>query len=230
MSTKRASAAASDLLRTMMCHRATLVSVANRILACRQQAEDVVQDAALKACQMEPTALDSPLSFSCCMVRNLAIDRLRRCQLEQRHAAPLAQAEDMAAPLENPHRALEHRQALQCVLRALAGLPSRTRLAFVLNRIHDVPQKDIAASLGVSPTLVHFMIREAQEHCRAQLDAVLAPKPRRTRRPADVLEAGAELRFGALPAAAKAPRETAAAAARLAAPRRKALLEASDAA
>lgn len=178
MSTKRARAAANDLLRTMICHRATLVSVANRILSCRQQAEDVVQDAALKACQMAPPELDSPLRFSCCMVRNLAIDRLRRCELEQRHAAPMLNAEDLAAPLDNPHQALEARQALQCVHRALATLPARTRLAFVLNRLHDMPQKDIAAALGVSTTLVHFMIRRAQDHCRAQLDALLAAPPR----------------------------------------------------
>lgn len=32
-------------------------------------------------------------------------------------------------------------------------------------RLHGVPQKDIAKELGVSPTLVNFMIRDAL-HCR----------------------------------------------------------------
>jgi RNA polymerase sigma-70 factor (ECF subfamily) len=33
-------------------------------------------------------------------------------------------------------------------------------------RLHGVPQKDIAKELGVSPTLVNFMIRDALLHCR----------------------------------------------------------------
>lgn len=176
MSTKQAGAAANDLLRTIICHRTTLVSVANRILHCRHLAEDVVQDAALKACQMaDGPPLDCPLRFSCSVVRNLAIDRARRCALERRHAAPLLQAEELAAPLETPERTLEGREALRLVLQALDDLPERTRLAFELHRFHDVPQKDIAIALGVSPTLVNFMIRRTQEHCRARLDEQETP-------------------------------------------------------
>lgn len=171
MSTKQAGAAANDLLRTIICHRTTLVSVANRILHCRHLAEDVVQDAALKACQMaDGPPLDCPLRFSCGVVRNLAIDRARRCALERRHAAPLLQAEELAAPLETPQRTLEGKEALKLVLQALEELPERTRLVFELHRFHDVPQKTIATALGVSPTLVNFMIHRAQEHCRARLD------------------------------------------------------------
>lgn len=44
--------------------------------------------------------------------------------------------------------------------------PKRTRYAFEMYRLHGVPQKDIAKELGVSPTLVNFMIRDALVHCR----------------------------------------------------------------
>ncbi len=176
MSTEQAGAAANELLRTMICHRTTLVSVARRILNSRELAEDVVQDAALKACQMDGgPPLDCPLRFSCSVVRNLAIDRARRCTLEQRHAAPLLQAEATAAPLDNPQRTLEGREMLEIVMSALQELPARTRLAFVAHRFHDIPQKRIAASLGVSTTLVNFMIRRAQEHCRARLEGEIPP-------------------------------------------------------
>ena len=40
------------------------------------------------------------------------------------------------------------------------------RHAFEMYRLHGVPQKDIAKELGVSPTLVNFMIRDALVHCR----------------------------------------------------------------
>ena len=55
---------------------------------------------------------------------------------------------------------------LEHIADALTELPSRTRYAFEMYRLHGVPQKDIAKELGVSPTLVNFMIRDALVHCR----------------------------------------------------------------
>ena len=64
-----------------------------------------------------------------------------------------------------------HRQTLQMVASALSELPERTRYAFEADRIQGVSQKDIAAKLGVSPTLVNFMIRDALVHCRQRVEA-----------------------------------------------------------
>ncbi|WP_301287626.1 sigma factor-like helix-turn-helix DNA-binding protein, partial [Pseudomonas aeruginosa] len=55
---------------------------------------------------------------------------------------------------------------LEHIADALTELPKRTRYAFEMYRLHGVPQKDIAKELGVSPTLVNFMIRDALVHCR----------------------------------------------------------------
>jgi RNA polymerase sigma-70 factor (ECF subfamily) len=42
-------------------------------------------------------------------------------------------------------------------------------MAFEMYRIRGMTQKDIAVTLGVSPTLVNFMIRDAMTHCREAL-------------------------------------------------------------
>ena len=55
---------------------------------------------------------------------------------------------------------------LERIAVALTELPNRTRYAFEMYRLHGVQQKDIAKQLGVSPTLVNFMIRDALVHCR----------------------------------------------------------------
>ena len=72
--------------------------------------------------------------------------------------------------LGNPGSGTSWRQAhfstLENIADALTELPSRTRYAFEMYRLHGVPQKDIAKELGVSPTLVNFMIRDALVHCR----------------------------------------------------------------
>ncbi|MNE36684.1 extracytoplasmic-function sigma-70 factor [compost metagenome] len=61
---------------------------------------------------------------------------------------------------------MSDQQLLERVSGALADLPERTRYAFEMCRIHGMKQKDIAKALGVSPPLVHAMIREALLHCR----------------------------------------------------------------
>jgi len=54
---------------------------------------------------------------------------------------------------------------LQRVADALDELPERTRYAFEMHRLHRVTQKEIARELGVSPTLVDFMVRDAMVYC-----------------------------------------------------------------
>ncbi|WP_368856156.1 sigma factor-like helix-turn-helix DNA-binding protein, partial [Klebsiella pneumoniae] len=47
--------------------------------------------------------------------------------------------------------------------------PKRTHDAFIRLRIEGVPQKDIAEELGVSRTLVNFMIKDAHRYCEQSL-------------------------------------------------------------
>ena len=59
-----------------------------------------------------------------------------------------------------------HRDLLQQVSQVLDCFPQRTRKAFEMVRIDEHSLKDAAAELGVSQTLVHFMVREVTEHCQ----------------------------------------------------------------
>jgi RNA polymerase sigma-70 factor (ECF subfamily) len=159
------------LLNTLICNRRRLVAMATRILASEELAEDVVQDVMLKACDLPALRPDCPQSFACRMVRNLAIDRARRQRWELRHALPPDDLEAVEAPIADPQCALEGIEALRIVLAALDQLPERTRSVFKAHRLDGMPQKTLAARLGVSPTLVNFMIRDAQRHCLACLEA-----------------------------------------------------------
>jgi RNA polymerase sigma-70 factor (ECF subfamily) len=100
------------------------------------------------------------------IVRNLAIDHYRKQSMEQRYFVNDEQNLNAAPQVSNPESINVDRQTLGKVDRALAQLPERTRYAFVMYRVHGKPQKDIAVELGVSPTLVNFMIRDALVHCK----------------------------------------------------------------
>lgn len=161
------------LLAAFVSHRERLVRLARGIVRCPCLAEDVVQEAAMRAMAADAGegCIACPLGFACRVVRNLAIDRRRSLDLEAGRRAPEELADAVPAPCADPCARLEACEALRAALAALDELPERTRRAFTRHRLGDVPQKVIAAELGVSPTLVNFMVRDAQEHCRSRLRA-----------------------------------------------------------
>jgi RNA polymerase sigma-70 factor (ECF subfamily) len=160
------------LARSFVAHRKQLMDVAERILRCRRRAEDIVQDAFLKV--LEHTDADAvlrPVAYLLSVVRNLAIDQYRRSSFECRLFADEEQGWQVATN-HSAEASLWGGQCLGVLDRALSELPERTRAAFELHRIQGMTQRDVARCLGISPTLVNFMIRDALSHCQDALAAL----------------------------------------------------------
>ena len=84
----------------------------------------------------------------------------------RKYAGPEEEGLNVVIQGASPETSHINFSTLEHIADALTELPSRTRYAFEMYRLHGVPQKDIAKELGVSPTLVNFMIRDALVHCR----------------------------------------------------------------
>jgi RNA polymerase sigma-70 factor (ECF subfamily) len=159
-----------DLSEIFMAHRSRLRWAAMKILGNPERAEDVVQDAYLKASEAS-TVLDikQPLAYLFQMVRNLAIDHHRRASLEMN----LFDGEDDALHVPShtgiPEAIAISRQHLALISRAISELPERTRRAFELHRIEGQTHRVIAAELNISTSLVNILIHEAMDHCRTVL-------------------------------------------------------------
>lgn len=161
-----------ELLLAYRAHRAALVEVAARVLGCRARAEDVVQDAYLKL--VDRTAegreeIQQPAAFLFRMIRNLAIDRVRRLALERRYGAGEAEPEAAPDSAPTPEAVSIARDQLRLLDRALAELPARTRLVFEMSRIAEMPAGEIARALSISERLVFQLLRDAMTHCRGRL-------------------------------------------------------------
>lgn len=162
--------AIDDLAAVFMTHRKALQWTAQKILGDRQAAEDLVQDAYLKASEAAETGvLRNPVAFAHQVVRHLAIDRHRRCALEACLFTDEASGHQVAAPMAGPEGQAIDRQALAQVARALAELPARARQVFELYRLEGCTQREIAARFDISPALVNTIIHDALAHCRAAL-------------------------------------------------------------
>jgi RNA polymerase sigma-70 factor (ECF subfamily) len=118
------------------------------------------------------TMIASPEKFARRMIRNLAIDHVRRRGLEWRLLAPESAGEEVEAPCSNPCGQLEICDTLRIVFAALDELPPRTRHIFERNRLHGIAQKEIARELNVSATLVNLIVQKAHDHCLARLRAL----------------------------------------------------------
>lgn len=106
----------------------------------RAQAEDIVQDAFVRVVGRlgrvrNPDAFDGYLRRT---VVNLTKNTWRRRALERRHAEP-TEAEGQTSPADQP--VLER----IVVLRALATLPERQRIALALRYYEDLPVDEIAS-------------------------------------------------------------------------------------
>ena len=164
------SASNTSLLQLYTDNHTALTRFAIRLTRSHSDAEDIVQDAFFRLSSARPVTPvpKAQLSYLFQIVRNLSIDYYRKqAQIKKHH-----DDSDVNAILSNnsPEASCSDAQILNQIDAALAELPERTRYAFEQNRFHGISQKEIAIELGVSNTLVHFMIRDALLHCNKSVD------------------------------------------------------------
>jgi RNA polymerase sigma-70 factor (ECF subfamily) len=159
------------LVDVLIQYKPKLLKIAEGVLHSRTQSEDIFHDAVLKACTMQPSCIRCPVGYACRMVYNLALDEARKRSYEKLNITPVDGMESIPAPSVSALDRLVTTETLWEVLNSLNNLPKRTQDAFVRHRIDGIPQKDIAEELGVSRTLVNFMIRDGHRACQQTLNA-----------------------------------------------------------
>ena len=157
-------------LSLYLSHRAALVDYATPIVGSRANAEDVVQEAFLRFAPVAAQPdIENPLAYLYRIVRNLSLDVARRLASERRRTGDEAVPDDIPDLASNPEKSALHRDELRHVVAALAELPERTQRAFELHRLQDLTLQQTAATLGISTTLVHKLIRNALVACMQRL-------------------------------------------------------------
>ena len=151
-------------------HRRELVDYAAAIVGDRAGGEDIVQDAFIRLRSMTADrTIDEPLGYLRRIVRNLALDWVRRLSFERRLFDGEQESEAIAADSPSQEQALSSQDELRVLMQAVAELPDRTRIALELHRFHGWKLKDIAEHLGISTALAHNLVYEGLDHCRQRL-------------------------------------------------------------
>lgn len=137
----------------------------------REAARDIVQEVFVNVWeQRERVEIRGTVkSYLYGAVRNRALNERRR--KETRRAAATDVAREDAARLQRPSadEVLHVRELTDALRRAIAELPERRRLVFVLHRRHGCTYAEIARILGITPKTVENQIGRALKTLRARV-------------------------------------------------------------
>lgn len=127
----------------------------------RADAEDALQDLWLKLDQQPSVPVAQPAAYLYRMASNHASDR--RIAATRSGARDTAWLDVQPSAEEQPtiERALLARERLARLEGALAAMPERMSAALRMYRIEDLPQKEIAARLGMTLSGVEKLLRRA---------------------------------------------------------------------
>lgn len=148
----------------------TLYGTALRMLHSREEAEDVVQEAFLAFHRHGADGPDSPEAWLRRVTINGCIDRIRR-RRRRRAEETLDPAHDGAAGGAAP-------AVLRLDLeRAVARLPERARLVFLLHDVEGLGHAELAAVLGISTGASKSQLFRAREILRGFLRGPAEARP-----------------------------------------------------
>lgn len=149
-------------------HQRVLRRYAEGIVRDRTVAEEVVQDAFLKAHRVLPGRPDiavRPWLFR--VVRNGALDALRADAAQQRGRTSLLHAVQQGGRTSvlhgDPAAAVIAKEELRAVLRDIAALPERQRDVLLRREVDGASHREVAAEMGITEIAVRGLSSRARE-------------------------------------------------------------------
>lgn len=164
-------------------HNQRLFRIARGVVRDDSVAEDVVQEAYMRAFQhLESFREESSLStWLHRIVLNEALGRLRKSASRREIPLPAdgAGAEILQFPQgatsDDPEKAMAQRQILRLVEEATDELPDSFRLVFIARVIEGMSVEETAELLDIKPETVRTRLHRARDLLRRQLDRRIGP-------------------------------------------------------
>jgi RNA polymerase sigma factor (sigma-70 family) len=164
----------AETVALYMQNRDELLNYAARIVRDRASAEDIVQEAWLRFSERmqqggEGGEVGQPLSYLYAIVRNLALNLVRRAAMQGKVVVPVPEVENVVHDAPSAEQVLYYKDELRVLADAIAELPERTQIAFRMYKIESRPLHEIAARLDISVPRAHQLVKEAGLHAARRL-------------------------------------------------------------
>jgi RNA polymerase sigma factor (sigma-70 family) len=143
-------------------YRQRLMSAARRLLPSRADAEDAVQDTYVRALAASPKVGELRPGWLHTVLRNIAIDQLRRRKLESEHA------QDGSLPDQSMESLLEAETECQAALRHLLDRVRPDEAAgILLTDVFELDYEEIARILGKTEAASRQFLHRARARARS---------------------------------------------------------------
>ena len=148
-------------------HHGWLQGWLRKKLGCAHSAADFAQDTFCRLLNLPaPAELREPRAFLVTTATRLIIDHSRRASIERAYLETWAILQSDACE-SSPEQHQEAIDTLMAIVALLEGLPEKVRRAFLLSRLEELSQAEIAERLGVSVSMVKQYMARAMLHCYA---------------------------------------------------------------
>jgi len=150
-------------------HERRYIAAARALTANEDEARDLVQEAYVKLFSLNGwAAIESPPAYVLRMLRNLAIEHLRRAKIVSFRRLTETDAKNIWDEAPDQFRVMSAREQLSRVMLALEKLPERCRAVLLRRRLGDETPTEIARATGESiSTLEKRLARGMQLLTRA---------------------------------------------------------------
>lgn len=150
-----------------------LVHYVTPILGSVDDAKDVTQEAFVRFWEQRATLRPdgSARAYVYQIARNLAINEVKSHEL---HRSLNQRRSEERPPVRTPGNVLESTELMVVIRRAVDALPERRREAFVLAHLQNLPHREVAEIMGISPQTVANQISAALSDLRVALRPFLS--------------------------------------------------------
>lgn len=160
-----------SLLATLVRHYDELVDHVRRRFGDRGFAREVVHDVCVQLLEKRDRQdVHTPLA----LLRKISQDQASSLYRSERRwldrVTPLADDNDAICPAPTPeHQCLAARE-LDLLAEAINSLAPRCQMVFVMHKVHDLPQAEVARRMGISIKTVEKHLRLGMAALRLHLD------------------------------------------------------------
>ena len=164
----------STILEAYLENEAALKRFLRRFIKSREGADDLAQEAFLRAFAAESNrVIESPKAFLFKVARNLALNELARQSAAT--TTPIGDFEGQEVLEDSSQAAVDDavdgRERIRMLARAIAALPPQCAKVFILRKMQGLSQKEIAARLDISVRTVENHVALGLVRCRAYMRA-----------------------------------------------------------
>ncbi|MFT4194391.1 RNA polymerase sigma factor [Ottowia sp.] len=110
-----------------------------------------------------------PLALLRRMSRDKAVDRFRAEDRRRQWLEHVAEPPEVACPAPDAATLIDARREFERLAEAIERLPRRCRLVFVMHKVYEIPQDEVARRLGISRKTVEKHLRAGMACCRAHM-------------------------------------------------------------